>query len=178
MTITYPTFWRGGRWNIESLIRDLFTLGTNKSALDPDELRVERFFTVQSDREAWIKEGNAYLLVHRRGGRYNNTTLPDTDESICDLVALTADADESAKLNEYITDVLISFEDGGTVHRSAPHLSGLSTTFMTVPGEVVGPQLIPELTRDERFVPATWQIHAARPHGLPNYRELLELDSE
>lgn len=178
MTITYPTFWRGGRWNIERLVRDVFTNPANKAALDPDELRVERFFAVQSDREAWIKDGNAYLLVHRRGGRLNNTTLPDTDQSITDLVALTADADESDTLMQYVADVMISYEDGGTVHRSVPHLSGLSTTFMTVPGEVVGPQLIPELTRDERFVPTTWEIHAARPHGLPNYRELLELDSE
>ena len=176
--IVYPAWWQGGRWNIERLIRDLFTHPANQSALDPAQLRVERFFTKQSDREAWIGEGKAYLLVHRRGGRLNMTTLPGTDETITDLVALSADADESDALMEYVAEVMCSFEDGGTVARSSPHLSGLSTTFMSVPGEVVGPQLIPELTRDERFVPTTWNVHAARPHGLPNYREALGLDTE
>ena len=174
--IVYPGWWRGGRWNPEPLLRDLFTFTDNKAADGLTGLRVERFFANGTDREAWIKAGNGFLLVHRRGGNVNPET--NIDEVICEIAALTNDADESNKLTEYVGSVFDGFKEGGTVHRSAPHLSGLSTTFMAVPGEVVGPQLIPELTRDERYVSSTWQLHVAVPHGLPDYRELLELDNE
>ncbi|MEW5810266.1 MAG: hypothetical protein AB1925_12515 [Actinomycetota bacterium] len=177
MTLTYPAWWRGFRWDVERLINDLFTFDENASAIDG--LRVEPFFAANSDRDAWLGEGNAYLLVHRRGGNLNKDTLPWVDESIVDLAALTSSRDDSNELMSYVTSILDGFGDeGGTVHRSTPHRCGLSTTFMAAPGEVVGPQLIQELIREKRIVPATWEIHAAVPRGLPEYRELLGLDSE
>ncbi|MHA0288270.1 phage tail termination protein [Mycobacterium sp. C3-094] len=178
MTIAYPAWWRGFRWDVERLLNDLFTFDQNPSAVEG--LRLEPFFAPNSDREAWLKLGNAYLLVHRRGG---NLHMDDShqliDQSVVDLAALTPSRDESNDLMAYITGVLDAFGDeGGTVHRSTPHRCGLSTTFMSAPGEVVGPQLIQELIREKRIVPATWEIHAAVPRGLPNYREALSLDDE
>jgi hypothetical protein len=116
-----------------------------------------------------------------RAGQLNSEPDPWVDKSIQQLAALTRSRRESNKLMSYVTSVLRAFgTDGGTVHRSPQyvHPSGLSTTFMAVPGEVVGPQLIPELFRDERQTPAMWGIHVDVPRGLPDYRELLGLDNE
>lgn len=174
MSITYPAWWKGGRWELERLLRDLFTFEDNPAAQGVTGLRVERMFTQVDGQEDHLNAGNGFLFVHRRGGHLNRVTR--TDEAIAELAALTNSADESNALMEYVSAVLEEFEDGGTVHRRQPHLSGLSTTFMTVPGEVVGPVMNPELLRDERWVPATWAIHAARPGGIPDYREPLGLD--
>lgn len=175
--IQYPSFWRGGRWDVERLLSDVFTHPANKSAEGFTGVKVEPFLSKNSDREAWLLEGNGWLLVHRRGGRLERT--PGVDKSVCEIAALTRSRDDSLELIAYAGDILDAFGDeGGTVHRSIPHRSGLSTTFMKVPGEVVGPQLIPELTRDDRYVSTTWEIHADRPRGLPNYREALGLDEE
>lgn len=175
--IGYPDWWQGGRWDIERLLADLFTHPQNPAAADLTNVRVERMFTTIEGQEEHLANGGGFLLVHRRNGRLNKTSRQWTDETITDLAALTSSADESIKLNSYITTVLEEFDEGGTVFRSTPHPSGLLTTFMKVPGEVVGPQLIPELIRDERYVPSTWEIHADRPRGLPDYREALGLDS-
>lgn len=177
MTISYPSWWKGGRWDIERLLSDLFTFDQNAAAADLTNVRVERMFVKIEGQEAHLAAGGGFLLVHRRNGRLNKTTRQWTDETITDLATLTASPDQSLTLNSYITSVLEEYDDGGTVYRSTPHPSGLSTTFMKVPGEVVGPQLIPELLRDERIVPSTWEIHADRPRGLPDYREALGLDS-
>jgi hypothetical protein len=179
VSLTYPGFWRGFRWDVERLLRDLYLHDENPSAI-ADGLRVEPFFASPTDtRKQWLDADNAYLFVHRRGGTLNKDTDQLIDESVVDLAALTKSRDQSNELMSYVTSVLDAFgDDGGTVFRSAPHRCGLSTTFMAAPGEVVGPQLIPELIREDRLVPATWEIHAAVPRGLPDYRGALSLDSE
>lgn len=176
MTIVYPSWFKGGRWDVERLLNDLFTFTANKAAAELSGVRVEPFVTKDSDREPYLAAGNGFLLVHRRGGHINKSTVQWTDESIVELCGLTTSRDESLNLMDYVTTVLSEFDVGGTVKRSTAHRSGLLTTFMKVPGEVVGPQLIPELFRDDRYVPATWEIHADVPRGLPNYRESLGLD--
>ena len=177
MTVVYPSWWRGGRWYMERLLADLFTVQDNIAAQGLDKVKVEPFLTKNSDREQWLTSGGAWLLVHRRGG--SGDPEPGIDKAIMEIAALTRSGDESHELIAYAADVFDGYgRDGGTVHRSKPHRSGLSTTFMTVPGEVVGPQLIPERMRDDRYVSTTWMINADRPRGLPNYRELLQLDNE
>jgi hypothetical protein len=177
VTLTYSSAWRGGRWDVERLLADVFTFPENVSATWVDGLRVERMFTEVNGIEEHLAAGDGILWLHRRGGHLN--ALTQRDESIVELAIQTSSADASKTLASFVTSVLEAFGDeGGTVHRSTPHLSGLSTTFMVVPGEVVGPQLIPELIRDERWVPMTWQIHAERPKGLPDYRESLGLNDD
>lgn len=175
MSIVYDAEYEGGRWDIERLLDDLFTYEQNKAATLISGVSVEPFLSSQTDREATLKAGDGFLLLHRRGGRFEK--VPGTDKSVVEIAALTRSRDASLKLIAFATDVLEAYgEDGGTVYRSRPHECGLSTTFMKVPGEVVGPQLIPELTRDDRYVSTTWEIHADRPRGLPDYREVLGLD--
>jgi hypothetical protein len=176
MPIAYPSWWRGFRWEMERLLRDLFTYPNNQAAVELSGIRVERFLNTDDDVTSWLSAGNGILMVHRNGGSVNKAKQPWVDQSIVTLGALTTSPDESQKLMDYVAGVFDAFEEGGTVQRSVPHVSGLSTTFMKVPGEVVGPQLIPEPFRDERLVPTVWQIHTDIPRGLPDYRANLGLD--
>lgn len=180
MTLGFPSWWKGFRWDVERLFWDLFLHPENTAAQGITGLRVEPFTPTTPEREEWIKAGNGFLFVHRRGGSLDKSTAPICDRSITELAALTKSRDLSNELIAYVADILSTGygEDGGTVRRSMPHRSGLLTTFMKVPGEVVGPQLIPELIRDERYVSTTWNIHADLPHSLPDTREVLGLDDE
>lgn len=180
MTLGFPAWWRGFRWDVERLIFDLFLHPQNTAALEVTGLRVEPFTPPTEAREQWINDGNGFLFVHRRGGSLDKSTAPLVDRSITEIAALTKSRDDSNELTSYVADILTTGygEDGGTVHRSRPHRSGLLTTFLKVPGEVVGPQLIPELIRDERYVSTTWNLHADLPHSLPDTREVLGLDDE
>jgi hypothetical protein len=177
VTIVYPSWWEGGRWDVEELLDDVFTFTSNKAADGLSGLKVEPFMTSTSDREKHLADGGGYLLVHRVGGHFVRGQRNDVDESIMQLGGLTASRHESNNLMSYVTDVLNGYEDGGTVFRSPKyvHPSGLSTTFMKVPGEVVGPQLVPASFQDERMCPAMWNIHVDRPRGLPDTREALGL---
>lgn len=178
MTLTYPAFWRGFRWDVERLVRDVFMFEENPSAAGLDGLDVVPWFPEVKVRDAWLSEGNAYLWVHRLDGHLNRATMAGTDESVVQLAGLGRSRDDTMELMEYVAMVLSHFDEGGLVHRAEPHLSGATTTFMKVPanGELVGPQLIPERFRDDRLIPAQWEIHADLPQGLPDYRELLGLD--
>lgn len=178
--IGYPNWWLGGRWDVEELLADLFTFTENTAAQGLTGLLVEPFMATTSDREKHLASGGGYLLVHRVGGHFVRGTRNDVDASIMQLGGLTASRHESNQLMSYVTDVLNGYEDGGTVHRSPDyvHPSGLSTTFMKVPGEVVGPQLIPASFQDERMCPAMWNIDVDRPRGLPDTREALGLTDD
>ncbi|MCG7592387.1 hypothetical protein [Mycobacterium sp. PSTR-4-N] len=176
MTIAYPQWWKGGRWDVERLIRDLFMFQDNGAAQGLTGVKVEPWLTRLDDREDWLESGKGLLLVHRMGGHVNKRKQQWSDVSMTQIGAVTQSRDQSNLLMSYVTDVLCEFEEGGDVAREQPHLSGVSTTFMTVPGEVVGPQLIPEQVGDDRLVTTTWEIHADRPRGLPDYRDALGID--
>jgi hypothetical protein len=178
--ITYPLWWEGLRWEMTRLMRDLFTHPANAAANGLTGVKVERFLSANDDIATWLEGGDGYIMVHRNGGHLDTTSQPWVDNAIVTLAGLTMSPDESHDLMDYVTTVLISYQeaDGGIVHRSAPHRCGLTTTSMTVPGEVVAPQMIPEQFRDERLVPMVWAIHADVPRGLPNYRAYLGLDTD
>lgn len=176
MSIEYPAWWKGGRWDVERLLRDLFMHQENGAAQGLGGVTVEPWLLALTKREDLLGAGGGILLVHRMGGRVEKRKQQWCDISITQIGAVTESRDQSNLLMSYVTDVLCEFEEGGDVQRAAAHLSGVSTTFMTVPGEVVGPQLIPEQIGDDRLVTSTWEIHADRPRGLPDYREHLGLD--
>lgn len=176
MSIVYPSWWKGFRWDIERLLRDLFMHTANGAANGLQGVKVEPFAPLTEQRESWLSQGNGYLMVHRNGGAIDKERMPWVDEALVTLGALTKSRDESNELQSYVATVLSEFDTGGTVHRAVEHRLGISTTFMTVPGEVVGPQLTPGLLQDDRLVPTTWAVHADIPRGLPDYREPLGLD--
>jgi hypothetical protein len=174
--IVYPSWWQGFRWDVERLLRDLFMHAENGAAAELSGVKVEPFAPLTEAREAWLAEGNGFLYVHRNGGAINKTRMPWVDEALVTIGAHTKSRDASNELQSYVATVLSEFDEGGLVHRSTEHPSGISTTTMFVPGEVVGPQLTPGLLQDDRLVPTTWSIHADIPRGLPDYREPLGLD--
>lgn len=117
------------------------------------------------------------LLVHRAGGHASRRKQAWEDVSLVTIGAVTKSRDQSNELMAYVTDVLVEFDEGGDVTRRKPHRSGVRSTLMTVIGEVAGPaQLSPEQIGDGRLVSATWEIHTARPQGLPNTRDALGID--
>lgn len=180
MSLTFPTWWRGGRWDIERLLEDLYTNPDNGAAEGLSGLQVQPWNTwikiPAKDRDAWLDAGNAYLLVHRNGGHVSRRKEQWVDVSIATLGVITQSRDESNEALSYITDVLCEFDEGGDVVRTKPHRSGALSTFLTVPGEVVGPQLQPAQIGDDRLVVSTWELHVDRPRGLPNYRQSLGID--
>lgn len=175
MSLCFPEWWEGFRWDSELLIDDLFTFAGNKSA-EIEGLKVVPWLPANEEREAWLKQGNGYLWVHRLGGVLKRDKNRGVDEALIQMAGLTHSRKVTNKLMEYVATILCSYDEGGLVQRREPHLSGLTATFMKCPGEVVGPQMIPDRFRDARLIPAQWEIHADLPQGLPDYREVLGLD--
>jgi hypothetical protein len=124
---------------------------------------------VPPDYASQLASGVAYLRIFRLGGHVNVDSKSWVDETRIQFAALSASRDDSWLLIEFVRQVLYAYREGGTV--TGP----TTTTFIVVPGEAVGPQLIPEQMRDERLVPVTFDVHIDRRKGLPNYRDELNL---
>lgn len=176
--IIYPTWWRGGCPDVERTLKDLFTYPANLAATNLVGVDVVTWLPNPEAAEAWLGAGNGYLRVYRTGGAVDRDKLPWVDCTRVQIAAWCTSRDASWELIEYVREILGAYTNGGTVQRSTTSLSGLTTTFIFVPGELVGPQLMPEQIRDDRLVPVTFEIQTDRPKGLPDYRELLELDTE
>jgi hypothetical protein len=176
VTITYPTFWRGGCADVERTIKDLFTHTENLAASGLTGLEVVSWLPQPADAAAWLNAGNGFLRVYRTGGTVDRDKHPMVDMTRVQIAAWCTNRDASWELIEYVREILYAFVDGGTVKRSTTSIFGLTTTFIRVPGELVGPQLLPEQIRDDRLVPVTFEIQTDRPKGLPDYREQLQLD--
>jgi hypothetical protein len=163
VTIGFPDWWevgRGGYPNIQKLTRTVFDgLLTNVKLLswfpDPDVY------------EQHLAAGGGYLRTYRTGGQINLSQ--NRDEPKVQFAALTRSSDDSWELIEFVRQVL---EEG--YGRAAAIVPG-TTYELKSAGEVVGPQLIPDLIGDDRLVPITYQFYVPRPKGLPNYRQILGL---
>lgn len=173
--ISFPDFYEGGCVDVEELIRDLFTVPANKAADGLSGIEVVPWLPLSDAMEETLRAKNGYLRAQRVGGTFDLDTRQFTDRTRVSICAVTPTRALSWQVIEYVRQVMTAYREGGHVHRSHP-IDGSSTTFMTVPGEVVGPQLIPEQIRDERLVPVLFEIHTDRPRGLPDYRESLGLD--
>jgi hypothetical protein len=159
--IGYPAWYYGGCPDAEAVLRDLFA----------DLLTgVEVISWMPPDYATKLAAGLSFLRVFRVGGQINVDSKAWVDQTRIQFAALSASRDDSWQLIEFVRQVLYSYRDGGHV------ITGGATAFIVVPGEVVGPQLIPEQMRDERLVPVTFDVHIDRPKGLPNYRDALNLN--
>lgn len=161
MTLTLPSWYQGGYPDVEKLCRTLF------APLVPN-VEVVSWLPKPSvyNQQLTTKEG--YLRCYRTGGRINREQR--RDEPKVQFAALTRNRDNSWALIEFVRQVL---EDGYGLAGAAV-IPGTTTNLYTT-GEVVGPQLIPELISDDRLVPITFELHIAKPKGLPNYRQTLGL---
>lgn len=161
MTIGFPDWWqvgRGGYPNANKLARQVFDgLLTNVELLS--------WFPEQATYEAHLAAGGGYLRTYRTGGRINRGER--RDEPKVQFAALTRSSDDSWELIEFVRQVL---EEG---YGNAAAIVPGTTYELYAAGEVVGPQLIPEMIADDRLVPITYEFYTKRPKGLPNYRQLL-----
>lgn len=149
-SISYPAWWdrsQSGFPNIENLLKTLFT---------PMISGVTVTYWLPSDEsiiEDTLASGGGFLRIYRTGGRTNYEQ--NRDEPNVQLAALTKSRDASWDLIEFArTGVLSQFEKAAVVPGTQHQLK--------CEGEVVGPQIIPELMRDERLVPATFTLHTWR----------------
>lgn len=156
--ITYPAWYGGGFPDIEILMADLFQplLGG---------VEVVSWLPEPNTYNAQLDAGYGYLRAFRMGGKINYDQK--RDEPKVQLAALTRKRDDSWQLIEFIRQVLDAYQLGGVVPGT-----GIS---LTMAGEVVGPQLVPEIIQDDRLVPITFELHTKKPKGLKNYRQAMGL---
>ncbi len=161
-TWSYPTWWTDGvdgYPNVENLLKTLFVPQL-------PGLTVTYWMPPEDQIQAILLAGGGILRIYRTGGSIdhdNNVDLPKVQ-----IAALTRSRDASWGLIEFVrTGVLESFRPRaavvpGTIHK------------LKCDGEVVGPQIIPELMRDERLVPATFALQTWRTNEQ-SYRQALGL---
>ncbi|MBY0440985.1 MAG: hypothetical protein K2Q25_02420 [Mycobacteriaceae bacterium] len=162
--IGFPGWWavgEGGYPNVQKLLRNLFQpLLTYVNVLS--------WLPKPAVYEEHLSSGGGYLRFYRTGGAINRENKRDQPRVQC--AALTRSSDDSWELIEFTRQILETFgvEGGGIVPGT--------TQKLYCAGEVVGPQLIPELVQDDRLVPVTFELHTWKPSGLPDYRQQLGLD--
>lgn len=165
MTLTFPGFpqYQGGYPNIENLLKTVYTPLLDGSGVEPT------YWLPKPDKitEFFEQGGKGYLRMYRTGGAIN--PIENRDEPRVQLAAMTPSRDDSWDLIEMVRQVL--HEGYG---KAAAIVPGTIHKLQTS-GEVVGPQLIPELMQDDRLVPITVEFYTWRPKGLPNYRQALGL---
>ena len=161
MSIGFPDWWpvgNGGFPNVQKLTRALFV--PLLTGVD-----VTSWLPKPSVYEQQLSSGGGYLRFYRTGGRINREQ--NRDEPRVQVAALTRSSDDSWELIEFTRQILEQFADAAPVP-GTPHK-------LHCAGELVGPQLIPELVADDRLVPVTFELHTWRPKGLPNYQRALGL---
>lgn len=161
MSITLPDWYQGGYPDIEKLVRTLF------QPMMPD-ISVVSWLPKPSVYEDVLKNSEGFLRCYRTGGSVNRPEK--RDEPRVQFAALTRSRDDSWELIEFVRQVLEAFGEGNGSTKVVPGTS----TMLGCPGEVVGPQLIPELLQDDRLVPVTFELWTKRPNGL-KYSQALGL---
>lgn len=156
--IGYPDWWAGGFPDAEDLMKTLFTPLLTNVSLVPWLPEVSKVATQ-------LQAGNGFLRIYRTGGKINHEQ--NRDEPNVQFAALTESRAKSWELIEFIRMVLDEFVARGAL------VPGTSQVLQCA-GEAVGPQLIPELLRDEKLVPVTFTLHTWKPKGL-HYRQALGL---
>lgn len=160
--IGYPVWYQGGCPDVERVLKKLF---------ENHLTGVSVVSWLPPDYATTLASGIAFLRVFRMGGRLNTDNRNWIDETRVQIAALSAHRDDSWALMEFVRQLLYAYRDGGQVQGYG------SPVFIQVPGELVGPQLIPEQMRDERLVLVTFEVHLDRPRALPYYRDALNLNT-
>lgn len=161
MSITTPGWYTGGYPDIEKLVRTFF------QPMLPN-VSVVSWFPKPSVYEDVLKNSEGFLRCYRTGGKVNRDQK--RDEPKVQFAALTRSRDDSWELIEFVRQTLEAFGDGNGSFKTVPG----TQTLLGCPGEVVGPQLIPELLQDDRLVPVTFELWTPKPDGL-KYSQALGL---
>lgn len=164
MSFNLPDWWtqsRDGQYpNIENLLKTFLA-----GRLGPD-VEATYWLPPPDVYGPHLAAGKAYLRIYRTGGRINREQK--RDEPRVQIAALTQSRDDSWDLIGLVRDIGEAFENAtvvpGTIHK------------LQCTGEVVGPQMLPELLRDDRLVPITLEFYTWRPRNLmTRFRQALGL---
>lgn len=158
MSITFPDWWEGGYPNIENLLKAFLA-----TRLGPD-ITPTYWLPPPNEYAAHLEAGKGFLRIYRTGGRENEEQ--NRDEPKVQFAALTPSRDDSWELIEIVRSVGKAFATAAIVP-GTPHR-------LKCTGEVIGPQLIPELLQDSRLVPVTLEFHTWKPRDF-KYRQALGL---
>ncbi|MET8648412.1 phage tail termination protein [Nocardia aurea] len=171
MTLTFPGWWKGGfsdrelvvQWALQPVLNLVEVFDINGAqVMDGITPRHPRLCTMlPEDYRSKLPIGRIY----RGGGAADTGVL--SDPASVQLAIIAETREDSWQLMEYCRMWLLSYADGGTVH--APDGSKILVDRV---GELVGPQLVPELSPDTRMVPLTFQVVCRKPRGLPDYRKI------
>lgn len=160
--LTFPDWYEGGYPDIEILLQLLFQplLGTVQNTDGSwTPTYVVTWLPEPDTYDPWLDSGCAYLRAYRMGGGINYDQ--NRDEPRVALAAVTRRRDDSWYLIEFVRQVLNAYQRPGRI-------AGAPGVTLTMAGEVVGPQQIPEIIQDDRLVQITAGFHVAKP-GIPNY---------
>jgi hypothetical protein len=164
----FPSWYQGGFVDIERLLMGFF------GGLMPT-VRSLTWFPPEKELIYEITEhGTIYLRVFRTGGHATRSEggKGDVDNPTVQFAAMSASRDLSWEVIEFVRQVLYCYQDGG----GRMTADGLYS-HVTMLREISGPSLTPEAFRDQRLVPATFELETQRRKGLPSFskysRELI-----
>lgn len=171
MSLSFPSWYKGGFPDRERLVEDILTpvLSTvdvfdvsNNLVVDNG---VPRRPTVYTRLPKDYTQRLPIVRLFRGGGAADMGVL--SDPASVQVACIAETRDMSWDLMEFCRMWLLSYYRGGTVHRA----DGSKTAVKCIE-ELVGPQLLPELRPDDRLVPLTFRIDCRLPRGLPDYEKV------
>lgn len=173
MILRFPDWWKGGFPDRELVVMDMLQFVLDRvdvldSNGDPilDDGNPRRPQAV-----SWLPADYASRLPMVRVFRGGGAAAPGimADPASVQVAAIADTRAESWELIEFCRQWLLSYANGGTVVRADN-----STTLVDSVGELIGPQLMPELNPDKRLVPLTFRVVCRKPRGLPDYAKVRE----
>lgn len=161
--LAFPAWYRGGFVDIERLLVAHF------SELLP-AVEVVSWLPTDKDVLASIQKptNTVYLRIFRTGGRviFGEPGKGAIDRCHVQFAALAASRELSWQVIEFVRQVMYAYLDGGSRIKAG----GLYAMLTTV-GEINGPVLTPEVFRDQRLVPVTFELDTQRRKGLPSFSD-------
>ena len=163
--ITYPDFYDASKeCDVEQMFTEFW------QSMLPGVLVVS-FFPEKDTLLANLAAGMTYLRSFRVGGQIIKDTRlnkGDVDRVQMHFEAASFSRDMSWQLIAFVRSMMYAYGVAGGRMKTDTQYGWIS-----VVGELLGPQLTPTVYRDQRLVPVNFQIDVSRK-GLPNYRLALD----
>ncbi|HJT93888.1 MAG TPA: hypothetical protein VJ777_18485 [Mycobacterium sp.] len=159
----FPDWYKGGFIDIERLLMDWF------GGLFTDAVTCLTWFPPENEVLENIANGLIYLRIFRSGGRIVFNEDGGTgvlDRPHVQFAAMSRSRDLSWEVIEFVRNMLYPFNVGGGGGRM---ITDFGYAAITVNGEVMGPSITPDVFRDQRLVPITFELEVERRKGLPTF---------
>lgn len=159
-----PEWFEGGFIDSEELIMSYFEWLLGSEVFVCTWLPAGHYTLTEPDE---IGGTQPTLRVWRQPGKSD----PDLrrDQALVQIAAITPTRKESWELVDFVRRMM---EDDVLAGFPIPLPDNEKYSF-SKSEEWSGPQLVPERVVDEKFIPVTFKLGLREPHGLPNYRQVL-----